>query len=87
MYQDNPTWRTRDGRVIPIKDMENSHLINSIWMLIKNGKTRAQWYLPLLDEAAKRQIFGEFCYMSNTDKHRLYHILGQPCPCVPKAKR
>lgn len=30
-------WKTRDGRVIPIEEMENSHLLNSIRMMIRNG--------------------------------------------------
>lgn len=25
-----PTWRTRDGRVVPVSEMEDSHLLNAI---------------------------------------------------------
>lgn len=28
-------WKTKDGREIPIKDMDNNHLVNTLKMLLK----------------------------------------------------
>lgn len=36
-------WETKDGKKVAIKDMTNSHLINTINMLIRNS-TRQQQY-------------------------------------------
>jgi len=38
MIIEEPTWITIEGEVIPIKNMEDSHLLNSILMLRKKLK-------------------------------------------------
>ena len=38
----NLTWTTRDRKVIPIKDMSDNHLKNTINMIIRNENEREQ---------------------------------------------
>lgn len=36
-------WRTKDDREIPIKDMDNNHLVNTLKMLLKQAE-RENYY-------------------------------------------
>jgi hypothetical protein len=40
----NITWTTRDGKVIPIKDMSDNHLKNTINMIIRNEQQSNAYY-------------------------------------------
>lgn len=40
----NLTWTTKEGKVIPIKDMSNSHLENTINMIIRNKQQLYAYY-------------------------------------------
>ena len=54
-------WRSRDGRQIPIVDMDNRHLLNSINFLVRTkGEDAKEWkiYKNLVAEATKRNIYG-----------------------------
>lgn len=35
---DSIYWKTKDGREIPIKDMDNNHLTNTLKMLLKQAE-------------------------------------------------
>lgn len=35
------TWKTRDGRVLPIREMDTDHLRNCVNMLRRNGRVTA----------------------------------------------
>jgi len=45
-------WRTKDGREIPIKQMDDGHLMNAIEMLNKSFKK----FEALINEAEKRGL-------------------------------
>lgn len=42
-------WKTKDGREIPIKDMDNNHLVNTLKMLQKHYEREDFIYNNLLD--------------------------------------
>jgi hypothetical protein len=49
-------WVTKEGKRIPIVEMEDAHVINTILMLERNGKTVSRSYPSLLVEARKRNL-------------------------------
>ena len=52
----NLEWSTKDGRKIPIKDMEDNHLLNSASMMKRNGHGKHIIYLRLMEEIKKRKL-------------------------------
>lgn len=53
------TWTTGDGREIPIREMEDTHLANTLTLLEANPslyEKRADKYLALLEEAKIRKL-------------------------------
>ena len=52
-----PAWRTKDGELIAIKDMDTSHIKNCIKMIYKsNGKWRHQYLRYFEAELRKRKF-------------------------------
>lgn len=50
-----PLWVTRDKRVIPVDQMETSHIQNCLGnMLVRGGNWRAHMMVPLVEELEKR---------------------------------
>lgn len=52
------TWITRDGRKMHVAEMDNSHLVNTIRMLYRNGKDmqRVPVLRALLNELVNRGL-------------------------------
>lgn len=52
-----PAWRTKDGELIAIKDMDTSHIKNCIKMIYRsNGKWRHQYLRYFEAELRKRKF-------------------------------
>lgn len=54
VFQDWRYWKCKDGRVIKICDMEDSHLKNTIAMLEKNASSYPAWLKEMRRELASR---------------------------------
>lgn len=52
-------WRTREGKVIPIRELTDSHLQNIIKMLEKHDRENSAWCNPYEEAAAN------YCDMSD----------------------
>lgn len=52
---DNPTaWTTADGRVIPVKDMETAHLLNTLRMFARKPHLVMSMIVADIDESAEQ---------------------------------
>ncbi len=49
------TWRSKDGREIPISEMLDEHLLNALNKILREGKFHAKKD-ALLDEAVRRRL-------------------------------
>ena len=50
-----PVWRTKDDRLIPIRSMSTSHIINCIKMIKRSNNTWRSQYLVLLENELGRR--------------------------------
>ena len=57
-YNREATWRTADGRSVPIKDMDLGHLVNVINWIIDNRESYTKNVLDaMIAEAKYRKVF------------------------------
>jgi hypothetical protein len=52
-----PVWRSFDGRVTPMDEMNDGHLRNSIRMMIRKGQDGDIVFKRLTEEADRRRLF------------------------------
>lgn len=76
-----PTWTTKDGREIPVRLMDNGHLLNTIRMLERAAEQKVQDFMeypmPNGDMAvmAWEQEFGRMCDAEVEDFFPIYKYL------------
>lgn len=61
------THTTKEGKVMWIADMTDTHLVNTILMLFKNQSVDADEFMTYVNEAARRQIISVQQYQTFTD--------------------
>lgn len=52
-----PAWRTKDGELIAIKDMDTSHIKNCIKMIYKSNGTWRHQYLRYFEAELRKRKF------------------------------
>ena len=52
-----PAWRTKDGELIAIKDMDTSHIKNCIKMIYKSNDTWRYQYLRYFEAELRKRKF------------------------------
>lgn len=80
MSRSKEIWRTKDGRLLRIGDMNDRHLINAI-NLIRRKRGTCLSHPQLLEEAEYRGLTDELCDKKN-NAHRMYHVIQKVCPCI-----
>lgn len=54
----NKLWRTGEGNIVPIKDLETSHLKNILTYIINGNRENLLEYIPIIQkELSKRKEF------------------------------
>lgn len=74
-------WRTRDGRIVKIKDMGNRHLVNTLWMLFRRRNdlklaeelSCANAYSCLHGDGALHAIESEMTFLGRISGWRYLH--------------
>ena len=54
-----PAWRTQDGTLIAIRDMETSHIKNCIKMIYRSNGTWRHQYLRLFEDELRFRKFNK----------------------------
>jgi hypothetical protein len=49
-------WQCRDGRIVAIEEMDDSHLVNSLLRVQRHWPWRSEYYHCLVNEARKRSL-------------------------------
>lgn len=84
---DPPTWKTKDGEEIPIRDMRDGHLLNAHRMLRRNRMLTA--FMPMIiqleAEIERREM--EALPVFNDSVDEASHLVKQAAAAVEAAKK
>jgi hypothetical protein len=67
-------WKTKDGRLLSVDDMDNNHVRNAFKMLIKNRNALLKAYMDLVLECGSRnsiKLNGEIAQFFNDEQDNL----------------
>lgn len=62
-------WRTRDGTLVPLEDMSDAHLVNSLAMCLRMGRTREIRFLGKeIERRAMADVLDD-CVVGGCDRY------------------